>query len=214
MEQKTYLFDFDGTLVDSMPYWSEKMLNILREFRIPYPDNIIKIIAPLGDVGTAEYFRDTLGVPLTVEEMIERMDAYALDKYSNTIELKAGVYDYLQALKNAGCSINILTASPHRMVDPCLKRIGIYDLFDHIWSTEDFGKTKGDVTLFTDAAAILGRDVADVAFFDDNFYAISTAVKAQMYTVAVYDLSCADYEPELRRIADRYIESFEGMELV
>ena len=89
-----------------MPYWSEKMLNILREFRIPYPDNIIKIIAPLGDVGTAEYFRDTLGVPLTVEEMIERMDAYALDKYSNTIELKAGVYDYLQALKNAGCSIN------------------------------------------------------------------------------------------------------------
>ena len=202
MEQKTYLFDFDGTLVDSMPYWSEKMLNILREFRIPYPDNIIKIIAPLGDVGTAEYFRDTLGVPLTVEEMIERMDAYALDKYSNTIELKAGVYDYLQALKSAGCSINIL------------KRTGIYDLFDHIWSTEDCGKTKRDVTLFTDAAAILGRDVADVAFFDDNFYAISTAVKAQMYTVAVYDLSCADYEPELRRIADRYIESFEGMELV
>ena len=214
MEQKAYLFDFDGTLVDSMPYWSEKMLNILREFGIPYPDHIIKIIAPLGDVGTAEYFRDTMGVPLSVEEMIERMDAYALDKYRNAVEMKAGVAEYLHRLKAAGCSLNILTASPHRMVDVCLKRLGIYELFDHIWSTEDFGKTKSDVTIFTDAADQLGRDVRDVAFFDDNFYAISTAVKAEMYTVAVYDLSCADYENDLRRIANRYIESFEGMEIV
>lgn len=211
---KAYLFDFDGTLMDSMPYWAEKMLNILREFGIAYPDDIIKTIAPLGDVGTAEYFRDTMGVPLTVEEMIKRMDAYALDKYKNAVEPKAGVIDYLERLKAAGCSLNILTASPHRMVDVCLRRHGIYGMFDNVWSTEDFGMTKSDVRIFDAAAKRLGRPTSEVAFFDDNHYAISTAVKAGMYTVAVYDLSCADYTETLKRIADRYIETFEGMPLV
>ena len=212
--EKTYLFDFDGTLVDSMPYWSEKMLNILREFSIPYPDDIIKTIAPLGDEGTAIYFRDVMGVPLTVPEMIARMDAYALDKYENAVEMKDGVMEYLYTLKKAGCSLNILTASPHRMVDVCLRRLGIYGLFDNVWSTEDFGMTKGEPEIFRVAAARLGRDVSDVAFFDDNYYAISTAAKAGMYTVAVYDLSTEDFTEELKKTADRYIESFVSMGLV
>ena len=214
MEQKVYLFDFDGTLVDSMPYWAEKMLNILREFGISYPDDIVKTIAPLGDEGTAIYFRDVMGVPLTIPEMIRRMDDYALDKYKNAVEAKEGVLDYLARLKNEGCSLNILTASPHRMVDVCLERLGIYGMFDNIWSTEDYGMTKGQVEIFTAAAARLGRAASDVAFFDDNYYAISTAAKAGMYTVAVYDLSTVDFTEELKRTADRYIESFVSMDLV
>ena len=53
---KTYLFDFDGTLVDSMPTYGALMIRILNESGIEYPSNIIKIITPLGFIGTAEYF--------------------------------------------------------------------------------------------------------------------------------------------------------------
>ena len=50
---KDLVFDFDGTLVDSMPTWGGKMLRILKEEGVSYPDNIIEIITPLGDAGTA-----------------------------------------------------------------------------------------------------------------------------------------------------------------
>ena len=40
----TYLFDFDGTLVDSMPRWSENMLRIATECGVACPENFIKII--------------------------------------------------------------------------------------------------------------------------------------------------------------------------
>ena len=40
----TYLFDFDGTLVDSMPTFSGLMIRILNEHNIKYGDDIIKII--------------------------------------------------------------------------------------------------------------------------------------------------------------------------
>ena len=54
--KKTYLFDFDGTLVDSMPTYGAMMLRILDEYGVKYPSDIIKIITPLGFIGTAEYF--------------------------------------------------------------------------------------------------------------------------------------------------------------
>ena len=50
---KTYLFDFDGTLVDSMPSYTAAMLRILDEEGISYGPDIIKIITPLGLNGTA-----------------------------------------------------------------------------------------------------------------------------------------------------------------
>ena len=36
-----YLFDFDGTLVDSMPTFVSAMLRILDENQIPYEESII-----------------------------------------------------------------------------------------------------------------------------------------------------------------------------
>ena len=51
---KYYLFDFDGTLVDSMPTFVGVMLRILDENGIKYGSDIVKIITPLGYIGTAK----------------------------------------------------------------------------------------------------------------------------------------------------------------
>lgn len=45
---KTYLFDFDGTLVDSIPVYIASMLHILDQNNFPYEKDIVKIITPLG----------------------------------------------------------------------------------------------------------------------------------------------------------------------
>ena len=66
--KKTDLFDFDGTLVDSMPTFKKVMLRILDENNISYGDDIVKIITPLGLKGTAEYFI-SLGLNKSVEEI-------------------------------------------------------------------------------------------------------------------------------------------------
>ena len=208
MRFSTYIFDFDGTLVDSMPYWSEKMLGILRESGVSFPSDIIKIITPLGDIGTAEYFRNRLGVPLSTEEILRQMDAYALPLYRDTIPLKEGVYEYLTRLKAKGCSLNVLTASPHKMLDPCLKRNGVYGLFDNLWSCDDFGLTKSDELIYIKATALLGTSPEKTAFFDDNINAAKTAVKAGMYTVGVFDSSGEEFADELRASANAYINSF------
>lgn len=207
----TYIFDFDGTLVDSMPSWAEKVLSILRGCGVAYPSDIINTVTPLGDRGTAEYFRDALGVPLSLEEMFARMDAFALPKYRDEIGIKDGVREYLARLKAAGCTLHVLTASPHKMVDPCLRRLGIFDWFDNVWSTDDFGMVKSDTAIYRAAAERIGVDVSDAVFFDDNLTAIRTARAAGMHAVGVYDASSDALAEQIRGAADRYVYSLEEL---
>ncbi len=203
----TYLFDFDGTLVDSMPTYGSQMLRILEETDTPYPEDIIKIITPLGYIGTANYYLE-LGVPLSFDEITDRMGKYMYEQYANNILAKDTVRETLLALRERGDSINVLTASPHLTLDPCLKRLGLFDLFDNVWSCNDFGTTKSDPVIYVESAKRLGKTVEEVIFLDDNIGACRTAKTAGMKVIGVYDDSSAEYAEEMKSELDGYIVKF------
>ena len=203
----TYLFDFDGTLVDSMPTYVSAMLRILGENNISYCDDIVKIITPLGLVGTARYYIE-MGVNSTVEELVSKMKKYMLEEYLYNIPAKKNVILVLKELKSRGASLNVLTASPHTTLDPCLKRIGIYDLFDNVWSCDDFNTTKSDPNIYVMAAEKIGERIEDILFLDDNLNADKTAKKAGMLVCGVYDDSSKEYVDKIKKATDYYIYDF------
>lgn len=204
---KKYLFDFDGTLVDSMPTYVSVMLRILDENEISYERDIVKIITPLGFKDTAKYFIG-MGVKLTQEEILAKMNAYAVDEYTNNVPAKANVIDVLKKLKERGDDLNVLTASPHSTLDPCLKRLGIFDLFTNVWSCDDFGTNKANPEIYRMAARRMGCKVEEVLFLDDNLNADRTAKSAGMQVCGVYDDSSREYESEIRAVSDFYINDF------
>ena len=200
----TYLFDFDGTLVDSMPTYGALMLRILDENGIEYGDDLIKIITPLGFIDTAKYFIG-MGLDMEQDEIVNLMKEYALDAYSNRIPAKEEVIETLHELKRRGHGLNVLTASPHDTLDPCLKRLGIYDIFDHVWSCNDFGTNKSDPEIYRAAARLMGCEVGEVIFLDDNPGADRTAKAAGMQVIGVYDDTSAEYVEEMKSICDGYV---------
>ena len=209
-ETMTYIFDFDGTLVDSMPVFSGKMLEIFRENNLPITDDTVKIITPLGYRGVAEYAIG-LGMDSTVEDFIRKALSKMTQAYHYEIPAKAYVAEKLIALKAQGHSLNVLTASPHDVLDACLKRVGLYDLFDNVWSCDDFSRTKADPQIYVETARRLNTTVAECTFVDDNVGAVSTARQAGMYAVGVFDESSADYVEEMRAASDLYIMDFRGL---
>ena len=206
-----YLFDFDGTLVDSMPTYVSAMLRILDENKIPYDSNIIKIITPLGLNGTAEYYINQLGVPLPKEQLISVMKEYMLDAYFHTIPAKENVPEVLKELKAQGACLNVLTASPHITLDACLKRLDLWTLFDNVWSCDDFNTTKADPQIYVRAAQKLNRSVDEVLFLDDNLNADQTAKAAGMQVCGVYDDSSKDYVDQMKAATDFYIYDFQEL---
>ncbi len=200
----TYLFDFDGTLVDSMPVYGSVMLKILKENNINYPDDILKTITPLGLMGTTDYFIK-MGLNKPREEIINTMGKYMLSEYQNNIPAKANVKETLIKLKNRGDDLNVLTASPHITLDACLKRLGLWELFTNVWSCDDFGTTKSDPEIYKKAAEKMGVKPQDVLFLDDNLNADKTAKKAGMKVCGVYDDTSAEYIDEMKAVTDCYI---------
>ena len=156
MAYTDYLFDFDGTLVDSMPSYAAAMLRLLDEGGIAYGDDIIKRITPLGYLGTARYYVEELGLALPVDEAVERMRRYAYDEYAYRIGAKATVIETLTALAAEGAGLHILTASPHAVLDVCLGRLGMLSLFKNVWSCDDFKTSKADPEIYKMAAERTG----------------------------------------------------------
>lgn len=208
MKYNTYLFDFDGTLVDSMPAFISTMLRILDENGIPYEGDIVKIITPLGYLGTARYYTEQLGLDMSEGEVVEKMDLYAYDEYAYRIEAKSHVIETLKALKEGGADLHVLTASPHKVLDVCLARLGIYDLFTNVWSCDDFATTKADPDIYRRAAEKIGQPVDEILFLDDNLHADKTAKTAGMKVCGVYDASSADYTEDIKAVTDHYIYDF------
>lgn len=210
---KTYLFDFDGTLVDSMPTYVSSMLRILDENNIPYGSDIVKIITPLGIPGTAEYFIN-MGLALPKNVIVDLMKKYMIEEYTYNIPAKNNVISVLHELKNRGANLNVLTASPHDTLDPCLRRLGIFDLFTNVWSCNDFNTTKADPEIYKMAAESIGEKVEDILFLDDNYNADKTAKSAGMKVCGVYDKSSDEYTEEIKGICDCYIYDFEELLLM
>ena len=211
MKYNTYLFDFDGTLVDSMPTFVSVMLRILDECNISYENDVIKTITPLGLSGTAEYYINQLGVKMSKEQLMSVMREYMLDAYFHTIPAKEDVTEVLLALKAQGASLNVLTASTHLTLDACLKRLGLWPLFDNIWSCDDFNTTKTDPDIYLQAAKRLNRPVKEILFLDDNLNANLTAKTSGMQVCGVYDESSKDCVNQMKASTDFYIFNFKEL---
>ena len=101
MKYSAYLFDFDGTLVDSMPSYAAAMLRILDENGIKYTSDLIKIITPLGYGGTARYYAEELGLKMPEADTVALMQKYAYEEYAYRIQAKPHVLEALRELKYA-----------------------------------------------------------------------------------------------------------------
>lgn len=208
MNHRAYIFDFDGTLVDSMPYVAKHILNFLHSRGICTPENIIEILTPLGYAGSTKYFSENFGFVISPEEYFKTIQKDLFPDYRDTIPLKDGAQSYLQSLKQQGAVLAILTATPGDIVKTCLDRMGVTALFDHIWCCDEFGTVKSDPNLYLKVADILNLKPHEIAFFDDNIHSLATAKQVGMYTVGVYDDSGKTFEKDMNALSDRYLSSF------
>ena len=203
-----YVFDLDGTLVDSMPSFAKGILKIADDAGIAYGEDLLKILTPLGYQKSAEYYANVLGVPDSVENIVKRIRENLYFEYANNIVLKPGVERYLRRLHAMGARLFVLTASPHVVTDVCLQHNGVYDLFEEVWSVEDFGLNKSDTPLFYEVAKRIGCENGQIHYFDDSLIALANAKKAGYFTYAVYDAQNEEEIAEMLQRHNVYVQSF------
>lgn len=208
---KGAIFDMDGTLVDSMYYWGKNFIKKMDEENLPYPDDVLNIITPMGVKTCCEYMHNELRHPKTPDVIYKEIEDAMIVEYATNIPTKPFAMEYLKKLKEQGVKMCVLSASTHKMIEASAKKCGYFDLMEFVISCEDLGMSKSQPEIFRIVAEKLGLSVEDVTVFDDNEIAVKSAKKAGAKTCGVYDATSEEYKEEIMAVADKYIYSFEEL---
>ncbi len=193
----------DGTLVDSMGYWTGLAVEYLaglgiREIPADLPGRLMSMTMAQG----AALLIQTFGLAVDAQELVAQQNAVMAGHYRRDIPLKPGVRAYLGALRARGVSMCVASATAEPLVEACLTRLGIREFFQFVLSCESLGVSKERPDIFHLAARRLGAEPGEVAVYEDALHAARTAKEAGYYLVAVYDESAQDRWEELQSLAD------------
>ena len=206
---KAYFFDIDGTLLDSIPLLVRSVGKQLTDCGLTPPptDELLATIIPIGYLNTAKYLVE-LGVPKTAEEVLENLYRDVAEGYLTTVPTKPHAKEMLAHLASQGAELYILSAGAPAVVEPTMKRLGIFDYFKELLFTDSLGFTKREPAIYHAAAARVGMDITNCVFVDDNAENIAAAHKAGMHTVGMYDEGSSYGWADMQRYADRTIRDF------
>lgn len=202
------IFDFDGTLLDSMFIWDTIGEDYLRTLGKEPHEDLKETFMTLTLEEAAEYYREHYKVTLSVTEIVDSINAMVEGIYRTKVTLKPGVTDYLRLLKERGVKMCVATVTDRYLVEDTLERLGILHYFCGIFTCAEVGYGKDKPIIYQKALEHLGTAKEETFVFEDSMFALETAKADGFPTVGVYDMHESRQE-EMKRLADCYVRSFE-----
>ena len=211
MKIKCAIFDFDGTLFDSMFIWDHVGEIYLRSLGKKPKPSMREDIRALSLYQSACYFRQEYDLSLSPDEIMIGINQTIEDFYIHEVLPKPGVIDFLKKMQKAEIPMCIATASDRYQIEAALSRCGMEHYFDAIFTCSEVGHGKDEPVIFQKAMEHFGADRSSTVVFEDALHAIQTAKADGFVVVAVFD-SSEKRQSEIRNLADCYLADFEHTE--
>jgi beta-phosphoglucomutase family hydrolase len=180
---RAYLFDCDGTIVDSMPLHYIAWKTALGECGCAFDE---KLFYSWGGKPTREIISDLNemnGLKMPVEAVAERKEELY---YELLPRLKAipEVLEHIEA-EQGRIPFAVVSGGRRSSVTRSLTVLGLLDKFETIVGAEEYTHSKPAPDCFLLAAARLGVAPADCLVFEDTDLGIQAATAAGMTSVKV-----------------------------
>jgi len=180
---KAYLFDCDGTIVDSMPLHYVAWKRVLSEWNCEFAEDVFYAWGgmPVAEIIATLNARHGLAMP--VEDVARRKEALYFEILP---ELKAvpEVLEHIEA-SHGQIPFAVVSGSTRDSVTASLNALKIFDRFDTLVCAGDYERSKPDPEPFLIAAERLGIAPEDCLVFEDTEMGIQAATAAGMASVKV-----------------------------
>lgn len=211
MNIKCAIFDFDGTLFDSMFIWDDVGAVYLRSLGVAPKPSLGEDVRALSLYQSACYFQQEYGLLLSAEDIMAGINKCVEDFYIHEVLPKPGVVAFLEQLKKNGVQMCIATASDRYQIEAALDRCGMKHYFEAVFTCGEVGHGKDEAAIFRRAMKHFDADRSSTVVFEDAIHAVQTA-KADGFTVVVIPDDSEKRQEEIRNLADCYLSDFEHTE--
>ena len=180
-----FIYDCDGTLVDSMPLHYRAWCHALEVHGAPWPftEDFFYTQAGIAEPDTVRRLNEVHGTGIDPEGVARTK----LDTFFDLLQDLQPVPPVCgHAMEHRGrVPLAVVSGSEERLVRHCLQRTGMLDWFETIVTPVDVRRGKPAPDMFLLAAERLGVDPAECLVFEDGQSGIDGARAAGMSTVFV-----------------------------
>ena len=207
---KGVIFDFDGTLFDSMFIWDTAGETYLRSLGKEPNGDLQRILKPMSLLQSAEYLQAHYQLALSVEEICAGINRMVEDFYFHMVQPKPGVVAFLEELYHRNIKMSIATATDRYQVEAALARCGMKQFFSGIFTCTEVGSGKSEPVIFRTALEHLGTERCNTIVFEDAYHAVLTAKNDGFLVAAIYDAH-EDKQGDIQQLSDVYLTDFSDM---
>ncbi|MBR2570778.1 MAG: HAD family phosphatase [Clostridia bacterium] len=203
-----FLFDMDGTLVDSMPSWRRLNIDFLEARGLPVPEETRADLMEMTNRSVIQEYLSRPGVTETFEDVWNEHKRRMQTYYRTSVVPKPHALQFLRRLAELGKPMCIATATPMDLARPVLERFGLLRGMAFAISSADEKLTKSKPQYYLEAAKRLHVAPENAVMFEDALYAMQGAKAAGLQVCGVMEPMQVRDAAEILRTCDVYIESF------
>jgi pyrophosphatase PpaX len=180
---RTFLFDLDGTLIDSVQLILDSSHHTLAAHGLP-PRSDDEWLAGVGTPLTAQFaeWKDDIG---TMEALIATYRDYNLANHDRMVGAFPGVVEAVRAIRRQGRRTGLVTSKNRRGALRGLALVGLDDAMDVLICADEVIHPKPHPEPVEKAVALLGADPATTVYVGDSIHDLHSGRGAGVRTAAV-----------------------------
>lgn len=193
------IFDLDGVLADSEPWWNQIDAKLLAEHGVSYRGEYHRNVLGVSYRLAVEFYKNAFHIAASVEELIRRRGEIATDFFANRVDLFPSAKTTLEQLREMKLHLAVATSSMSASARPLIDRTGIRNLFSVVVTGDEVQQGKPHPDIYLRASKKLGISPEACLVIEDALAGIAAGKAANMRVAAIPDMRFADpreYEME------------------
>jgi HAD superfamily hydrolase (TIGR01509 family) len=161
------LWDMDGTLVDTEPYWIQTEFELAEKYGGSWSEAHALELVGNDLLDSGRYIREHMGIDLTPEEIVEALLDGVVHRVEQDVPWRPGAVELIESVRAAGIPSALVTMSYERFVAPILSQLPP-ETFRVVVTGDRVTQGKPHPEPYLTAAAALGLRAEDCLAIEDS----------------------------------------------